>query len=277
MCRSPHARSLGAYRAREVDCTRAKDPRWYAPAGFSQGPAYKSRPGLFTRLGQIGVLGSAGGSMGPQGVSRRVVSRDSQRLRHWAPDEPVDDLLIKVDCRLPSCSSSCLPRARSSYQSRSQKPSCSRRQTRQSSRFFLQPIAPPRRSQFFSRQIHHCLSFVRSPRSPLVVSIQQKSSLDTQAQLLPRQMVDSTLRFSSSYRRSHTRPQANPLPADGRQTSFSPFFAFLSARSFRKADRKTDTAVPCTAIGAPPFHHRLPGAPAVLKPTGSSLQFHFLL
>ena len=33
---------------------------WYAPAGFSQGPANKSRPGLFTRLGQIGVLGDEG-------------------------------------------------------------------------------------------------------------------------------------------------------------------------------------------------------------------------
>ena len=40
-------------------------------------------------------------------------------------------------------------------------------------------------------------------RQPPVVSIQQKSSLDTQAQLLPRQMADSTLRFSSSYCRSH--------------------------------------------------------------------------
>ena len=38
------------------------------------------------------------------GTTRRVeraVSRDSQRLRHWTPDEPVDDLLVKVDRRLP--------------------------------------------------------------------------------------------------------------------------------------------------------------------------------
>ena len=33
---------------RKVDVTRPPDRRW-APAGFSQGPAYKSRPGLFTR------------------------------------------------------------------------------------------------------------------------------------------------------------------------------------------------------------------------------------
>ena len=125
-------RSLGAFSPRKVNGTRAKDPRC-APAGFSQGPAYKSRPGLLTRLGQIGVLGSAGGSMGLQDVSSRAVSRDSQRLRHWTPDEPVDDLLIKVDRRLPSCSSSCLPGARSSHESRSQ--------THQVASFFLQPIA----------------------------------------------------------------------------------------------------------------------------------------
>ena len=52
--------SLSAFSPRKVDGTRAKDPRC-APAGFSQGPAYKSRPGLLTRLGQIGVLGSVVG------------------------------------------------------------------------------------------------------------------------------------------------------------------------------------------------------------------------
>ena len=54
------------------------------------------------------MLGSAGGSMGPQDVSGRAVSRDSQRLRHRTPDEPLEDLPIKVDRRLPSCNSSCL-------------------------------------------------------------------------------------------------------------------------------------------------------------------------
>ena len=106
-CRTAHARSLSAFSPRKVDGTGAEDPRC-APAGFSQGPAYKSRPGLLTRSGQIGVLGSAGGSTGLQDVSSRAVSRDSQRLRHWTPDEPAEDLFIKVDCRLPSCSSSCL-------------------------------------------------------------------------------------------------------------------------------------------------------------------------
>ena len=34
------------------------------PAGFSQGPVCESRPGLYTRPGQIWVLGSAGGLTG---------------------------------------------------------------------------------------------------------------------------------------------------------------------------------------------------------------------
>ena len=106
-CRTAHARSLSAFSPRKVDGTRAKD-LWYSPAGFPQGPVYKCGPGLFTRLRQIGVWGSAGGSMGPQDVSGRAVSKDSQRLRHWTPDEPVDILLIKIDRRLPSCSPSCL-------------------------------------------------------------------------------------------------------------------------------------------------------------------------
>ena len=85
------ARSLGNFSPRKVDGTRAKDPRC-ASAGFSQGPAYKSRPGLLTRLGQIGVLGSAGGSTGWKNVSSRAGSKDSQRLRGWIQDEPGDDL-----------------------------------------------------------------------------------------------------------------------------------------------------------------------------------------
>ena len=40
--RSPHALT------RKVNGTRPPDRRW-VPVGFSQGPAYKSRPGLFTR------------------------------------------------------------------------------------------------------------------------------------------------------------------------------------------------------------------------------------
>ena len=65
---SPHACSLSAFRPRKVDGTRAEDPRC-APAGFSQGPAYKSRPGLFTRQGQIEVLGSAGWVRGRGGTA----------------------------------------------------------------------------------------------------------------------------------------------------------------------------------------------------------------
>ena len=63
MCRSPHARCLGAFRPREVDCTRAKDPRWYAPAGFHKvqhtspaWPVHQTRPnrgvGLRRRIGR---------------------------------------------------------------------------------------------------------------------------------------------------------------------------------------------------------------------------------
>ena len=68
--------SISAFSPRKVDGTRAKDP-WCAPAGFSQGPAYKSRPGLLTRLGQIGVLGSAGGSTGWKDVSGAKTVRGS--------------------------------------------------------------------------------------------------------------------------------------------------------------------------------------------------------
>ena len=57
---------------RNVDGTRPLDRRWVS-ADFSQGPAYKSRPGLFTRQGQIEVPGSAGGSTN---VSSREVSKD---------------------------------------------------------------------------------------------------------------------------------------------------------------------------------------------------------
>ena len=38
------------------------------PAGFSQGPVCESRPSLYTRPGQIWVLGSAGGSTGSKDV-----------------------------------------------------------------------------------------------------------------------------------------------------------------------------------------------------------------
>ena len=48
LCRTAHTRGLRAFRPREVDCTRPSG-RWWVSAGFSQGPAYKSRPGLFTR------------------------------------------------------------------------------------------------------------------------------------------------------------------------------------------------------------------------------------
>ena len=57
---------------RHVQSPRGRRPKmknlWNAPAGFSQGPAYKSGPGLFTRQGQIEVLGSAGGSTGLQDI-----------------------------------------------------------------------------------------------------------------------------------------------------------------------------------------------------------------
>ena len=73
-----------ALTSRKVDGTRPSDQRWVS-AGFSQGPAYKSRPGLFTRQGQIEVPGS--GRPGPwdsKTSSSRAVSRDSQRLRRFS-------------------------------------------------------------------------------------------------------------------------------------------------------------------------------------------------
>ena len=89
------ARSLGASSPRKVDGTRQSDG-WWVPAGFSRGPIYKSRSGLFIRPGQIQALGAAGESMGSQDVSSRAVSKDSQRLRDRTPDEPVDDLIKSI-------------------------------------------------------------------------------------------------------------------------------------------------------------------------------------
>ena len=126
MCRSPHAHSLGAFRPREVDCTRVKDPRWYAPAGFSQGPAYKSRPGLFPRSGQIEVLGSG------RRIGRQI-------------DKRVEDLLMKVDRRLDVQAAS--PTAKMADSTCRQPLLLPKWQTRCA------------QVQFHSRQIHHCLSF----------------------------------------------------------------------------------------------------------------------
>ena len=81
--------SLGACSPCKVDGTRAKD-LWCVPAGSPQGPVCESRPGLYTRPGQIWVLGSAGRSTGSKASC--PVSKDSQRLRGWTQDEPVDHL-----------------------------------------------------------------------------------------------------------------------------------------------------------------------------------------
>ena len=76
---SHRTRPPRALTPRKVDGTRPSDRRWVS-ADFSQGPAYKSRPGLFTRQGQLEVPGSAGGSTN---VSSREVSKDRQRLRRF--------------------------------------------------------------------------------------------------------------------------------------------------------------------------------------------------
>jgi len=54
----PHrTRSPRALTPRKVDGTRPPDQRW-ASADLSQGPAHKSRPGLFTRQGPGSVVSS---------------------------------------------------------------------------------------------------------------------------------------------------------------------------------------------------------------------------
>ena len=130
--------------------------------------------------------------MGWKDVSSRAVSRDSQRLRHWTPDEPVKDLLMKVDRRLPSCSSSCLFHE------------ADRRQTQPS---LTQPVATPTRR--FS-----CL-FHEADRS------------STLRKLLSR---FPGARLSRSRLQTHTA--ASSHPADRRLTASSPFLAFLGARSY---------------------------------------------
>ena len=77
----------GASSPRKVDGTRAKD-LWCVPAGFSQGPVYKSRPGLFIRLGQIGVLGSAGWVHGLGGTAGQNHSSQSRSPTHTAVPRP---------------------------------------------------------------------------------------------------------------------------------------------------------------------------------------------
>jgi len=57
-------------------------------------PVHQIRPNRGVGLRRLGPWDS-------KTSSSREVSRDSQRLRHWTPDEPVDVLLIKVDRRLP--------------------------------------------------------------------------------------------------------------------------------------------------------------------------------
>ena len=114
----------------------------------------------------------------------------------------------------------------------------SRLQTRTAARSSRSRLQPPT-SSFYTAEILTRYSGSVTPSAD--------GRLRPQVQLLPRQMAVSTLRFSSSYCQSHTRPQADPLPADGRQTSFSSFLAFLSARSLRKADHKNPHAVSPTA------------------------------
>ena len=50
LLQTPRSRSPRALTPRNVDGTRPSDQRW-ASADLSQGPAHKSRPGLFTRQG----------------------------------------------------------------------------------------------------------------------------------------------------------------------------------------------------------------------------------
>ena len=93
------------------------------------GPVHQTRPNRGVGLRRLGPWDS-------KTSSSREVSRDSHRLRHWTPDEPVDVLLTKADRTPPRRSVSPLPIADSV---RSGSPSL--------------PADSP------------CLSFARSPRS----------------------------------------------------------------------------------------------------------------
>ncbi len=108
MCRSPHARSLGAFRPRVRSTAQDERSVVCSSCLFTRSSiqvqawhVHQTRPNRGVGLRRLGPWDS-------KTSSSREVSRDSQRLRHWTPDEPVEDLLIKVDRRLPSCSSSCL-------------------------------------------------------------------------------------------------------------------------------------------------------------------------
>ena len=80
---------------RNVDGTRPPDQRW-ASADLSQGPAYKSRPGLFTRQGPNR---GAGLRQADRQTCRAVsVSRDRQRLRRFLSCLPAS----KPDFSTPS-------------------------------------------------------------------------------------------------------------------------------------------------------------------------------
>ena len=167
-------RTPSSARSDPAQCRRHKTVRsmvglsWFLTRSSIQvqaWPVHQTRPNRGVGLRRLGPWDS-------KTSSSREVSRDSQRLRHWTPDEPVD-----VSSRKPIT-----PHLGTQFHH------C-RSQTRRA------------QVQLLSRQIQHCLSLFDADYSlPLVISIQQKSSLDTQAQLLPRQMADSTLKFSSSYR-----------------------------------------------------------------------------
>ncbi len=92
---SHRTRSAHALTPRKVDGTRPSDQRW-ASADFSQGPEYKSRPGLFTRQGPNR---GAGLRQADRQTCRAVgVSRDRQRLRRFLSCLPAS----KPDFSTPS-------------------------------------------------------------------------------------------------------------------------------------------------------------------------------
>jgi len=113
--------SLGAFSPCKVDSTR-QSVLWWIPAGFSQGPVCESRPGLFTRLGQSGCwtlqvdrwdhktcravhgVRTVRGSV----TGLRMNLWRSCRLDPWPRRNSRPNHSSKADCRLPSCSSSCL-------------------------------------------------------------------------------------------------------------------------------------------------------------------------
>ena len=147
--------SFSSHRVRTPSSARsgpAQCRRW-ASADLSQGPAYISRPGLFSRQGPNRGAGLRQADRQP---CRAVgVSRGRQRLRRLL---------------------SCLPALKPDFRFVLSVP------LSVESPFLSRPMADSTiRFSFLSRPIHHCLYFSFLPRSPAAVPLTAESSTWRQA------------------------------------------------------------------------------------------------